>query len=65
MEIVVLHSDSKSDLKLLTDIAKKIGVTVKYLTDDEIEDIGLLNAIKKGRTGKYVDTERFLEKISK
>jgi len=64
METVVLHSNSKSDLKLVTDMAKKIGISVKYLSDEELEDIGMLNAIKKGRTGKFVDTDKFLEKLS-
>lgn len=65
METVVLLGNSKTDLKLLTDIAKKIGITVRYLNDDEKEDIGLANAIKKGRTGKFVDTDKFIEKLSK
>ncbi|MCL6101940.1 MAG: hypothetical protein M1292_05535 [Bacteroidetes bacterium] len=65
METVVLHGNSKTDLKLLTDLAKKIGITVKYLNDDEMEDISLSNAIKKGRTGKFVDTNNFIEKLSK
>ena len=65
METVVLHSNSKANLKLITDMARKIGVTVKYLTDNEKEDIGLVNAIKKGRTGKFVDTDSFIEKLSK
>ncbi len=63
MQAVVLNSDSKSNLKLLTDLAKKIGISVKYLTDDEVEDIGLYNAIKIGRTKKYVDTKEFIEKL--
>jgi hypothetical protein len=65
MATVVLHSNSKANLKLLTDLAKKIGVTAKYLTTEEKEDIGLLSAIKKGRTGKFVDTDQFFEKLDK
>ena len=65
METVVLVSNSKNDLKMITDLAKKIGVTVKYLTEDEKEDIGMISAIKKGRTGKFVDTDKFLEKLGK
>ena len=65
MQTVVLNGKSKTDLKLLTDLAKKIGISVKYLSEEEKEDIGMLNAIKKGRTGKYVSTESFLKKLSK
>lgn len=65
METVVLQGNSKADLKMLTDIAKKIGITVKYLSEEEKEDIGLLQAVKEGRTGKYVNTEDYLQKLRK
>jgi len=65
MQTVVLNSNSKADLKLLTDLAKKIGVSVKYVTEEEKEDIGLGNAIKKGRTGQFSDTASFIKKLKK
>ncbi|MGE5356440.1 MAG: hypothetical protein ACM3PT_09410 [Deltaproteobacteria bacterium] len=65
METVVLNSESKEDLKLLTDLAKKIGVQVKFLKKDETEEIGMLSAILNGRTGEYVDTESFIESLKK
>ncbi len=65
METVVLTGNSKNDLKLLTDLAKKIGITVKYLTEEEKEDISMINAIKKGKTDEFVDTENFIKKLRK
>jgi hypothetical protein len=65
METAVLQANSKADLKMLTDLAKKIGITVKYLTEEEKEDIGMLQAIKEGRTGKYVKTDSYLQKLRK
>jgi len=65
METIVLNSNSKENLRLIADLARKIGVSVKYLTDEEKEDMGMVNAIKKGRTGEFVDTEDFLQKIGK
>ncbi len=65
MEAVVLHSSSKTDIKLLVELAKKIGITVKYLSEEDKEDIGLSNAIKKGRTGQLVETSSFLKKLRK
>lgn len=65
METVVLKSDSKENLKLLTDLARKIGIKVKFLTKEEAEDIGLLSAILTGSTGEYVDTDVFIESLKK
>ncbi len=65
METVILHSNSRENMKLITELARKIGVTVKYLTDEEKEDIGMALAIKEGRTGKFIDTDQFVEKLSK
>lgn len=65
METVVLKSESKENLKLLTDLARKIGIKVKFLTKEEAEDIGLLSAILTGRTGEYVDTDVFIESLKK
>ncbi|MDP2338656.1 MAG: hypothetical protein Q8N05_19850 [Bacteroidota bacterium] len=65
METAVLQGNSKADLKMLTDLAKKIGISVKYLSEEEKEDIGLLKAIKEGRTGKYINTDSYLQKLRK
>ena len=35
------------------------------LTKTEIEEIGFSNAIKQGRIGEFVDTEKFLKKLRK
>jgi hypothetical protein len=65
MDTVILNSNSKNDLKLLLDIAKKFGIKAKILNDSELEDIGLANAIKQGRTGKFVETKSFIKKLRK
>ena len=65
METLLLNSKSKENLRLLADLARKIGVSVKYLTDEEKEDIGLFNAIKTGRTREFIDTDKFLQSLGK
>ncbi len=64
MQKAVLESESVSDLKLLLDLAKKLGIKSKILSMDEIEEIGMANAIKIGQTSEYIDTNEFLKKIS-
>ena len=65
METAVIQSNSKANMKLLIELAKKIGVTVKSLSEEDKEDLGQIKAIMQGRTGKFIDTESFLEKIKK
>lgn len=65
MQTLVLNGDSASDIKLIAEIAKKMGLKAKILSEEEKEDIGMLNAIKKGRTKKYVDPESFISKLRK
>ena len=42
---------------------KKLGISTRKLTNDEIEDYGLSIAISEGKTGEYVDTETFLSEL--
>ncbi|MEI6752825.1 MAG: hypothetical protein WCK78_06630 [Paludibacter sp.] len=37
----------------------------KILSEEEKEDIGMLNAIKKGRTKQYVNPESFIHNLRK
>jgi len=45
MQTVVLHSESKEDLKLLVELARKIGIEVKVLEGEPSE---LLTEIETG-----------------
>ena len=49
---------------ILTQTEEKRSLKAELKSDDE-EDLGLLSAIKKGRTGKYVNTEEFINKLRK
>jgi hypothetical protein len=63
METLILQSSNKSDLRIFTELAHKLGIKQKHLSVEQIEDIGLALAMKKGRTGEYVDTDIFLKKL--
>ena len=63
MATVILSSNSQKDLNLILQLARKLGISVKKLSKDEIEEIGLSIAIKKGRTEEYVDTDSFLKEL--
>ncbi len=63
MQGAILHSDSNKDLRLVIQLAKKLGISARKLTKEELEDYCLSIAISEGRTGKYVDTEEFLNEL--
>lgn len=63
METLLLQSKSKKDMKIFADLAKKVGLKTKFITHEHLEDIGLANAMKKGKTGEYINTETYLKKL--
>lgn len=63
MQGAILHTNSDHDLKLILQLARKLGISTKELTSEEIEDYGISNAISEGRTGNYIDTNKFLNEL--
>ncbi len=65
MDGLLITSKDKSELTLLAELAKKIGINVKMLSEDEILDIGLLTAMEVGRKSKLVPKSEILKKLNK
>jgi hypothetical protein len=65
MESAILNAKSKTDLKLIINLASKLGIKSKILSSSEIEDISMINAIRKGKSGHYTETQSFLKKLRK
>jgi hypothetical protein len=65
MQAMILNSESKSDFKLILEMANKLDVRTTILSDEDIEDFGLANAINIGESGEYVDVDLYLEKLTK
>ena len=63
MKSAILTSDSDSNLQILIELAEKLGIKTKLLSDEQLGDIGLIKAIKSGRTGDHVDTTKFIESL--
>ena len=63
MESAILSTNSPKDLNLILQLAKKLGISARKLTKDEIEDYGLSYAISEGKTGEYIETESFVDEL--
>jgi len=60
MKNAILTSESNKTLELLLELAKKLGIKATLLTVERLEDAGLAKGMKSGRTGKFIDTNKFL-----
>ncbi len=65
MQTAILQGKSTTDFNLLLKLADKLNIKAKILSEEEIEDIGLLNAIKVGEIGKHIDVNKYLENLTK
>lgn len=63
MEGLLLRGESRRDMKMLEELARKIGLKTRSIKKTEMEELGLIAAMKNGRTGKYVNTESYLKKL--
>ena len=63
MESAIISGKSKKDIQLLITVAEKMGIKAKFLSKEELEDIGLGKAILEGKTGEFVDTDEFLKSL--
>jgi len=63
MESLLLQGKSKKEIEIVAKLAQMIGLKIRHLNKQELEDIGLANAMRKGRTGEYVNTETYLKKL--
>jgi hypothetical protein len=62
MGAVVIKSDKKS-LRLITELAKRLGGDVVKLNDEELEDFTFGEMMKEARTDKTVGRDTIMKKL--
>ena len=63
MEVLLIEPKDKSNLKLLVELAKKLGSKVATLDQEQAEDMALLSLMKKEKTGKTVSRDTIMKKL--
>ena len=58
-----MSTESESDLRLILELAEKLGIKTKVLTEEDLEDLAMVYAIEEGKTGEYVDTAEFIKAL--
>jgi len=59
-----IQSGSEADIKQAVELAHKLGLKAKVLSETVYEDIGIGLAMKEGRTGKHINTDAFLRRLA-
>ena len=64
MEVAILQAADKADLKLLAEVARKMGIRMKVLTDEQKEDLGLGLLMKEADRNEKVSEQEIMRKLS-
>jgi cobalamin biosynthesis protein CbiG len=65
METVIVSGKDKSNMKLLLELAKKLGIKSKSLSRQEIEDWLLAKRIEEGLKSESVSKESVVKILQK
>ena len=60
MKAAILSGESEADLKLIIKLAHWLGIKSIVLTEEDAEDLAMVYAMEKGKTGEYVDRKKFM-----
>lgn len=63
MKTAILSSESDANLNLLLELANKLGIKTRVLSQEDAEDLTMVYSIKAGKTGEYVDTQDFIKSL--
>jgi hypothetical protein len=60
---LIITSENASDIKIIKDIAARIGAKTKSLNVDDVLDMGMSIAIKQGRKRNYISKESVIKML--
>ena len=63
MKALIVQPKSKSEIKFISDLLKKLGVSARLLDVEEMEDLGLSVLMKSADRSKKVSRETILKKL--
>lgn len=63
METLLVQGNSKADIQIFENLAKRLGLKSKFIAVEDIEDLAIANAMDTGKTGEYIDTQAYLKKL--
>ncbi len=64
MEVAIVQSEDKANLELLAELARKMGIQFKVLTEDQKEDMGMGLLMKEADRSQKVSEEEIMRKLN-
>lgn len=65
MNGLIITPTKKEDIKLFVDLARRMGVKVRTVSDEDLLDFGLLKAMEEGRKTSFVSRDRILKTLQR
>ncbi|MEO8884530.1 MAG: hypothetical protein ABI367_00610 [Mucilaginibacter sp.] len=65
MTSLIIQSDDTDNLELIAKLAKKLGVKVNSVTQEQSEDLALGAIMASSKTGKSVSRDVIMKKLRK
>jgi len=63
MKALLVQSSSDTEIKFISDLLKKLGVSSRLMNADEIEDYGMSVLLKEVDRNKKVSRETVMKKL--
>ena len=63
MKTAILSGESEADLKLILELAHRLGIKTKVLTEEDAEDLAMVYAMQKKNTGESVDRSAIMKSL--
>ena len=63
MKTVILSGESEADFKLILELAHRLGIKTKVLTEEDAEDLAMVYAMQKKNTGESVDRSAIMKSL--
>ncbi|MFN8349029.1 MAG: hypothetical protein U0X91_28775 [Spirosomataceae bacterium] len=65
MASALFESESKNDLKILMELAKKLGIRARYLNPQELEEHMIAHTISEGMKTPNVSRDEIMKALGK
>ena len=64
MESIVINPKTKDEAKLITDLLEKMNISLRVITEEEKEDLGLLMMMEETDRSEKVSFEDVMKKLN-